>query len=186
MTLRQKLARISSMLVVVVTLVVGNAVAKDSAAEISVKATIIHKITKFVSWPESRFTASNHPLRFCVLGDSTVLNAFENLGDRSIHGRPMLVMFAPGPDSVASSCDVLYLYSDQKQSADVWIKSVTGQPVLTFGEAGGFGGIGSIVTMSVRRNKVRFSIDLAANENTGLRISAQLLQLAATVGSSGN
>jgi len=38
----------------------------------------------------------------------------------------------------------------------------------------------------VRRNKVRFSIDLAANKNTGLRISAQLLQLAATVDGSGS
>jgi hypothetical protein len=168
------------------TLAAGNVVAKDSAAEISVKAAIVHKIAKFVSWPDSRFEGSQQPLRFCVLGDSMVLQAFEKLSDRSIHGRPLHVLPVPEPSAVASSCDVLYLDGDEQQSADVWINSVTGQPVLTFGEAGEPGGQGSIVTMMVRRNKVRFSIDLDANKNTGLRISAQLLQLAASVGGSGS
>ena len=164
----------------------GNTVAEDSAAEISVKAAIAHKIAKFVSWPDSRFATGDKPLRFCVLGDPMVLQAFEKLSDRSIHGRPMSVVAAPDPATVASTCDVLYLGDDDKQSADVWIESVTGQPVLTFGEAGEFGGDGSIVTMTIRRNKVSFSIDLDASKNTGLRISAQLLQLAATVGGSGS
>ncbi|MBT8065634.1 MAG: YfiR family protein [Gammaproteobacteria bacterium] len=160
--------------------------AEDSAAEISVKAAIVHKIAKFVSWPDSRFEGNQQPLRFCVLGDPMVLQAFEKLSDRSIHGRPLLVMPVPDPNAVASSCDVLYLGGDQQQSADVWIDSVLGQPVLTFGEAGEPGGEGSIVTMTIRRNKVRFSIDLDANKDTGLRISAQLLQLAASVGGSGS
>lgn len=174
-----------SLLLVVLTLATCGAVATDSAAEISVKAAIVHKIAKFVSWPDSRFQGSDKPLRFCVLGDPMVLEAFENLSDRSIHGRSLLVTPAPDPVSVAATCDVLYLDGDQQQSADVWIQSVTGQPVLTFGEEGEFGGDGSIVTMTVRRNKVKFSIDLEANKDTGLRISAQLLQLAATVGRSG-
>ena len=39
--------------------------------------------------------------------------------------------------------------------------------------------------MTIRRNRVSFSINLDANADTGMRISAQLLQLAASVGSSG-
>lgn len=164
----------------------GNAVAQESAAEVAVKAAVAHKIVKFVSWPESRFDADGRPLRFCVLGDAVVLKAFEKLSDRSIHGRPMSVVSAPDPGSVAASCDVLYLDADEHQSADVWIRSVAGQPVLTFGEAGAYAGEGSIVTMAIRRDKVRFSIDLDANKDTGLRISAQLLQLATSVGGKGH
>ena len=150
------------------------------------KAAIVHKIAKFVSWPDSRFEEGQQPLRFCVLGDSMTLQAFEKLSGRLIHGRPMRVLPAPDPTAVASSCDVLYLNGAQQQSADILIEAVKGQPVLTFGNAGEFGSQGSIVTMIVRRNKVRFSIDLDANRDTGLRISAQLLQLAATVGGSGS
>ena len=180
-----KSCSLTGLLLVVLTLADGSAVAADSAAEVAVKAAIAHKIVKFVSWPDSRFDAHDKPLRFCVLGGSEVLKAFENLTGRSIHGRPMSVLPAPDPAAVAASCDVLYLDGDQQQSVDVWFESVSGQPVLTFGEAGEYGGNGSIVTMAIRRNKVRFSIDLDANKDTGLRISAQLLQLATTVGGTG-
>ncbi|MGI9236322.1 MAG: YfiR family protein [Woeseiaceae bacterium] len=186
MTLRQKIVSFHSLLLVILTLATGDAVARDSVAEISVKAAIVHKIAKFVSWPDSRFQGSDKPLRFCVLGDPMVLKAFESLSDRAIHGRSLLVKPAPAPAAVASTCDVLYLDGDRQQSADVWIESVIGQPVLTFGEEGEYGGDGSIVTMTVRRNKVKFSIDLDANKDTGLRISAQLLQLATTVGRAGS
>ena len=174
------------LLLALLALAAGNAVAEDPVAEKSVKAAIVHKIAKFVSWPDSRFESRRQPLRFCVLGDPMTLRAFEMLGDRSIHGRPMSVLPAPDPSAVSSSCDVLYIDGSQGQNADDWIDSVKGHPVLTFGNAGEFGGQDSIVTMIVRRNKVRFSIDLDANRDTGLRISAQLMQLATTVGGSGS
>jgi len=186
MDVRTKIGRFGCKLVLVAMFLHANAVADDSAAEVSVKAAIAHKIAKFVSWPDARFGAGDEPLRFCVLGDQKILEAFETLYDRPIHGRPMQVLAAPDPQSVADSCDVLYLAQDDEHSAGTWLSSVAGQPVLTFGEAGEYGGDGSIVVMMIRRNKVRFSINLKANEDTGLRISAQLLQLAATVGNSGS
>jgi len=67
-----------------------------------------------------------------------------------------------------------------------WLQAVSGHPVLTFAEAGGYAGEGSIVAMAIRRNKVRFSINLEANKNSQLRISGQLLQLAASVGTPGH
>jgi len=186
MTPRPQSVSYRCLLLAALMLAAGSAAANDSAAEISVKAAIVHKIAKFVSWPDSRFESSEKPLRFCVLGDPMTLRAFENLSDRPIHGRPMHVLPAPEPSAVSSSCDVLYLDGSRQQFAEVWIESVRGQPVLTFSDASELGGQGSIVMMMVRRDKVRFSINLDANRNTGLRISAQLLQLAATVDGSGS
>lgn len=185
MTIRTTTIRNGCLAIIVSMLLCGNAVADHKAAEISVKAAIAHKIAKFVSWPDGRFERQDMPLRFCVLGDQVTLDAFRVLVDRPIHGRSLEVMQVPEPLLVARSCDVLYFgEGDLRESAD-WLALVVGQPVLTFGEAGHYGGEGSIVTMTVRRNRVSFSINLAANEGTGLRISAQLLQLAASVGSPG-
>ncbi len=160
--------------------------AEDSAAEVSVKAAIVHKIAKFVSWPEQRFDADNDQLRFCVLGDERILTAFEKLADRPIHGREIAVQLAPMPAEVATSCDVLYLAGDEQREASEWLDAVAGHPVLTFAESGRYAGDGSIVSMTIRRNKVRFSINLDANKDSQLRISAQLLQLAAQVGTPGH
>ena len=163
----------------------GNAVAEESAAEISVKAVVVHKIAKFVSWPDARFDANGATLRLCVIGDRMVLDAFEALGERPIQGRALQVFAAPEPSDVAESCEVLFLGGDNERAASEWLEAVAGHPVLTFGNAGAYGAEGSIVTMTIRRKKVRFAINLEANEDTGLRISAQLLQLAATVAKSG-
>jgi hypothetical protein len=163
----------------------GSAAAEESAAEISVKAVVVHKIAKFVSWPDARFDANDARLRLCVIGDRAVLDAFEALSERPIQGRALQVVHAPAPSDVAESCEVLFLGADDERAASEWLEAVAGHPVLTFGNAGAYGAEGSIVTMTIRRNKVRFAINLEANEDTGLRISAQLLQLAAAVGKPG-
>lgn len=185
MTFKCATTRFAWLLAAACMMAYGSAAAEESAAEISVKAAIVHKIAKFVSWPDARFESNNGTLRVCVVGGRTVLDAFEALRDRPIHGRTLQVIVAPDPATVAESCEVLYLGSDDERSASVWLDSVTDQPVLTFGNAGEYGADGSIVTMMIRRNKVRFSINMKANQNTGLRISAQLLQLATTVASPG-
>jgi len=185
MTIRSKSARFGCLALVASMLACGETVAEDKAAEISVKAVIAHKIAKFVSWPDSRFERQDTPLRICVLGDKMMLDAFRLLANRPIHGRSLSVVPAPAPLFVAQSCDVLYFGEKDDRDENEWLGSVAGQPVLTFGEAGGYGGQGTIVTMTIRRNRVSFSINLDANEDTGLRISAQLLQLAASVGTPG-
>ncbi len=186
MTIRSKIVPLGYLAVAVSALACGVAVAGDKAAEISVKAAIAHKIAKFVSWPDSRFDGDDQSLRFCVLGDDVTLDAFRNLASRPIHGRSLAVLRAPQPRLVAQSCDLLYLGYEDERDASEWLGSVAGQPVLTFGEDGKYGSDGTIVTMTIRRDRVSFSINLDANENTGLRISAQLLQLAASVGSPGS
>lgn len=164
----------------------ADAHSQDTAAEVRVKAAIVHKIAKFVTWPASRFAADNDRLRVCVLGNAQVLDAFQALRDRPIHGRLLSVDSAPEPSDVAAACDVLYLTYDAQHTPEEWLDAVAGHPVLTFAEDGGYAGEGSIVAMAIRRNKVRFSINLKANESSQLRIGAQLLQLAATVGTPGH
>ncbi len=185
MSFKPATIRFRCVLAVACVLLSGHSVADESAAEISVKAAIAHKIAKFVTWPDSRFEGENPFLRICVLGDEMTLDAFEMVAKRPIHGRELRVLPAPEPLLVSRSCDVLYLGRDDERDAAEWLGSVAGQPILTFGEAGQYGSDGTIVTMTIRRNRVSFSINLEANRDTGLRISAQLLQLAASVGSPG-
>lgn len=185
MTFKSATTRFTCVLAAACMLVCGNVAAEESAAEISVKAAVAHKIAKFVTWPDGRFAGENRHLRICVLGDEMTLDAFQVVAKRPIHGRELSVLPAPQPLQVARSCDVLYLGREDERDADEWLGSVAGQPILTFGEAGRYGSEGTIVTMTIRRNRVSFSINLEANQDTGLRISAQLLQLAASVGSPG-
>ena len=154
----------------------------ESAAEVTVKAAVVHKIAKFVTWPESAFASADAPIRFCVVGNGGIFDALNRMSDRPIQGRKVIVQRVLNPASVAGNCDVLYLTPDVERQAGEWISLIADEPVLTFGDAGAYGGSDSIVMLTIRRNKVRFAINLEANARTGLSISAQLLQLAAAVG----
>ena len=156
--------------------------AAEASAEVAVKAAVVHKIAKFVSWPDSAFAAPDSPIRFCVVGNGGIFEALSRMGDRPVHGRKVVVSRAVEPASVAANCDLLYLTPDVERQAGEWVAAIADEPVLTFGDAGAYGGNESIVMLTIRRNKVRFSINLEANARTGLSISAQLLQLAAAVG----
>jgi len=156
--------------------------AAETAAEVTVKAAVVHKIAKFVTWPDSAFESPQSPIRFCVVGNGRIYDALRRMGDRPIHGRPVAVIRAPEPSLAAANCDVLYLTRDAERRAAEWLDVVADEPVLTVGDAGEYGGNDSIVMLTIRRDKVRFAINLEANSNTGLSISAQLLQLAAAVG----
>jgi len=186
MTIKSLTTSFGCVVIAALMLHTTDAHSQSTAAEVRVKAAIVHKIAKFVTWPESRFVADDAPLRVCVQGDAQVLDAFLALQDRPIRGRLLSVNPAPEPSTAAAACDVLYLTDDEHHSAGEWLDAVAGHPVLTFAEAGGFAGDGSIVSMAIRRDKVRFSINLKANENSQLRIGAQLLQLAAAVGTPGH
>ena len=166
----------------VVLACLSQAALAETAAEVTVKAAVVHKIAKFVTWPESAFASADAPMRFCVAGNGGIFEALNRIGDRPVHGREVVVRRAPEPTSVVASCDVLYLTPDADRQAREWLDSVANAPVLTFGDAEAYGGTDSIVMLTIRRNKVRFVLNLEANTGTGLRISAQLLQLAAAVG----
>ena len=186
MTIRAIKISFRCAVIAVLLLHAANAQSQDSSAEVRVKAAVVHKIAKFVTWPADRFIVPDERLRVCVLGSSQAVDAFHALQDRPIHGRLLSVNSAPEPNTAAANCDILYLTQDGRHSAAEWLDAVAGHPVLTFADAGGYAGDGSIVTLAVRRKKVRFSINLKANENSQLRIGAQLLQLAAMVGSPGH
>jgi len=176
--------RIARGLAIVLLLVNGHVVA-DTAAEVAVKAAVVHKIAKFVSWPETAFESDESPIRFCVVDHHSMFDALLKFDDRPIHGRPVRVLHMPEPVNIASRCDVLYLSPHEDQAAADWLRSVAGSPILTVSETGRPGADDSIVRVAIRRDKVRFAINTDASDRAGLSISAQLLQLAAALGGGG-
>lgn len=155
--------------------------AAGSAGEFSVKAAVVHKIAKFVTWPTDTFATRRSPIRFCVAGDSPVLAELEKLQKHPIHGRSLIVSAAPAPAATAANCDILYLGQVESRQATDWLLAVMDSPVLTVGESPALRANNSIVTITIRRSKVRFAINLKASTRAGLNIAGQLLQLAAVV-----
>jgi hypothetical protein len=142
--------------------------------ETQVKAAFLFNFAKFVQWP-----ASEHgPLVIGVVDDSQLSNALEKvIQGRAVNGRGLtLRRLTAGEDT--AGCDLVFVPgARQRDAADV-LRRTQGS-VLTVGETVQFIRDGGMVRFFVEDNHVRFQINQKHAEAAGLKISSQLLTLAA-------
>lgn len=150
---------------------------RPSATEYAIKAAIIFKIAKFVSWPRHSFAGSRAPLAICMAPDDPMESSLDALSGKIIHGRPIAIRRI---DSIAYDtqyCQIIVL--GNSEGIDL-VSHVDEKPVLTIGHSDSVEVEGEIVRLITENNRIKFSIDVDASNRAGLNISAQLLQLAAT------
>lgn len=156
------------------------AVPDANALEWAVKASYLYKFAPFVVWPPRAFTAPNEPLTICIVGEDPFGAVLDQAtqGQR-VNGRPLLVRRIDTA-AAGSSCHILFAGRTGSQSAEEVVRAVARQPVLTVTDASRGGGAGMIRFVLVD-GRVRFVIDTAAAETSGIAISSKLLGLAVRV-----
>jgi hypothetical protein len=142
-------------------------------SDIQVKAAFIFNFAKFVQWP-----ADGGAIVIGVVGDEALAQAVTRaIEGRTISGRPIEVRRLRATDS-PKGCHVLHISNLTDQDTSALLVQVQG-PVLTIGETPRFLRDGGMVRMFVEDRRMRFQINRRQTDVAGLRISAQLLSLAA-------
>ena len=142
--------------------------------ESQVKAAFLYNFASFVVWPGP----SDGPLVIGIAGD----DAFAEIVGQVVRGRKVnnrefqtrRVKSADDP----SGCHMLYVGVMRPHDAAELMERVRG-PVLTVGETPQFLRDGGMVRFYLENNKVRFQINQKNAETAGLKVSSQLLALAA-------
>jgi len=163
------------------TLAAVSPAAPPVASEREVKAAMLYRVAKFIDWPDSAFPTSSSPFVICVAGDETVLRAFDPLNGRALNGRSVAVRRVRGDAFDLRQCHAAYFPRDAVGDSDYAIGKLQGSPVLTVGEVEEFAYRGGILALVTRDAKVQFAFNLPASKQAGLKVSAQLLQLATLV-----
>ena len=177
MEFRQPIRQLAHVLAAAILLLPAIVHANDTATEHVLKASVAHRITKFVTWPDGALSDGNTPIRFCVVDDGPIHEALVDLQDAEVHGREVHVILVSDAVFLADRCHVLYVSESGTADQSSWIAEVADSPVLTFGESDSASDNPPIVSMGTRRNRVIFDINVEASRRAGLSISAQLLQL---------
>ena len=145
--------------------------AQEPTLEYRVKAAYLFNFVKFVEWPPE---AAGGPLTICVAGRNpfgSVLS--ETIRGETVNGRPLVsrVILEPEP-----GCDVLFI--PRGAAAPAYLRAARGTATLTIGEEPEIIARGGIISLDLEGTSVRFTINPAAAERGGLRLSSRLLQLA--------
>jgi hypothetical protein len=155
--------------------------AQEAASlEYGVKAAFLYNFTKFVEWPSSAFEERG-PLRLCVLGKDPFGKSLQSVVEgEQVQGRPITLVRIDSLDN-PGSCHILFLSRTETERLPAVLAAMQGAPVLTVGEAPGLLEKGAGVNFVLEKGKVRFEINQAAVEGTGLKMSSKLLRLASRV-----
>jgi YfiR/HmsC-like len=153
----------------------------DSNLEYKIKAGYLYNFTKFITWPKLNGTSFN----LCLLGDDpfgTVINPIEK---KTAFGHAIKIFRLDETVFLASStlktdCHILYV-SDADNLKAVFEKIQTSPNkagTLVIGESESFVEDGGMIGFVSRNGKIKLQINLKSVKQTGLKISAKLLEIA--------
>ena len=149
-----------------------------AASEHAVKAALIFKLAKFVSWPDSAYSGLSEPLSVCVQKSDPIVAALSTLSGKPIHGRAFSVRYFDNSPFISTDCQILFVSNVSSERPTALLNEISNQPVLTIIDNVNSAHQDGIIGLKIKQNRVQFEINIAASETAGLDISAQLLQLA--------
>jgi hypothetical protein len=145
--------------------------------EDQLKAAYLLNFVKFVEWPDAAF---GEPLRLCFLGAASVRDAMAAGIESQRVGTRALAVRAIEESDKTDGCSVLYF--DENRAATVQLGVAEPRlALLTVSDAKAFARNGGIIELFTDHNHLRFIINVDNARRAGLRVSSDLLQLAAAI-----
>ena len=138
------------------------------------KAAYVFNFVKFVEWPDG---ATSDPLLICFVGGERVYDALTTDLDKKRVGMRRLAVLRIADASPTVACHALYI--DAAMASDYVLARE--RATLTISDAKGFAASGGMIELFTENHRLRFLINVHNAHRTGLRISSDLLKLAARV-----
>ncbi|WP_404712937.1 YfiR family protein [Sphingomonas sp. MMS24-J13] len=153
--------------------------AAAQSPETIVKANYLTKFALFIDWPARSFAAPDSPFRICVSGTDPFGAALADaVKGQQVQGHPVTIEH---PDAATmGQCHILFVGPGSESPPAEIIHTMHGHPVLTVTD-NDQDFPGSIIAFMTLDGRVRFAVDAAAAEQSGLQISSKLLELAVKV-----
>ncbi|OPY13655.1 MAG: hypothetical protein A4E69_01528 [Syntrophus sp. PtaB.Bin138] len=155
-----------------------SAEAAMSAEEYRVKAAFILNFAGFADWPDSALPDGIFTIG--ILGSDPFEGAMDALNGKSVKGRKVRVRRYNDAED-ARGVDILYISPSEKRALPAILRTLHNRPILTVGDHPGFARAGVMINMVVIKKRVRFEINKHTAQQSGIRISSQLMKLAKEV-----
>jgi len=149
--------------------------------EYRVKAAFLFNFAKFVEWPPQAYQDDPGHQVFCVFGmDPFGPILDQTLAGKIVEGRSAVVRRVQDRNELRK-CHLVFVSAAEGNLLPEVLASLGSSPVLLVGDAPDFARQGGTINFILREDNVRFAINPWAAQQLGLKIDAQLLDLAEIV-----
>lgn len=153
--------------------------ANDADVEYKVKAGYLYNFTKFITWPEDQSETFN----LCIVGEDPFGDLIDPIEQRTAFGRP-IKLFRSNSFNKDQRCHILFISAS---ITDIFL--LKGMLVirdidksLTVGEGKDFAAQGGMIGFINKDGRIKLQINLKMLQQSDLKISAKLLEVAEIVG----
>lgn len=155
------------------------AYARGEPTEYEVKAAFIFNFAKFVEWPEN-VLASNQTINICFVGKDKTTDALQLLNQREAQGHTLKIIDVTEQleSTLNHQCHILFMSMREKKRQQQWLAKVQHQATLTIADNLDFIKQGGMIGLYTEAQRVQFVVNQSVTQNTGLKLSARMLQLA--------
>lgn len=158
--------------------------AQDDNLEYKVKAGYLYNFTKFITWPDLKAPSFN----LCLVGQDPFGTVIIPIETKTAFAKPIKVIRLDdaGMQSKVGSiadCQILYIDSaNALKKALATIKSdAQNTGILLVGSGEEFAAAGGMIAFVNREGRIKLQINQDAVRQSGLKISAKLLEIAELV-----
>jgi hypothetical protein len=154
----------------------------DVAPEPLVKAEFIERISRLVEWPDESFANAQAAFAVCLIGDDPFGDYLMKMTRvRTIQGRKITLTRISDLGRLGM-CNVVFVAHSEDKRLGKILEQTSGRPILTVADTSGFAERGVLVNFYRSGENVRFEVNVAAVDRSGLHISSKILRLARLVG----
>ena len=159
--------------------------AEDEAPLAALKVAFIYNFTRFIQWPQA---PAGRPFVIGVIGDPVMegqLRVLEREAKR-VEGRPIEIRAYARPDAIAPS-EILFVGAQARGQLEAILRRTAGRPTLLVGDSPGDAERGLAIELFRKPDifrkteRLRLRINPAALKDRGLKVSAQLYDVAEVV-----
>jgi hypothetical protein len=180
---RRKLLRCGALLLFAAS--AGNARTANSSpsplTEYQVKAAYLFNFTRFVEWPVASTADSSPTFNVCIYGRDPFGNVLDRtIENQKIHDKPVAVQRISHPRD-AANCAIIFISDSEQPHISQLLASLPHKGVLTVSDIPGFVTDGGAIEFVDINSRVRFAVNLAAAESSGITMSSELLKVATSV-----
>jgi hypothetical protein len=168
----------STKIVVLALLLCTHSAFAAATVEYKIKAAYLYNFTKFITWPERQSETFN----LCILGKDPFGSLIESIESREALGLPIKLVRMRRYDA-SKKCHLLFLGSATRKDTRELIAS---SGILTVSEKQHFAKYGGMIGFVIKEGKVKLQINLAKLKESGLEISAKLLEIVEIIGGNGD
>ena len=159
----------------------GSALHGQTASESHVKAVYLLNFARFTTWPQPAAVASPDVFDVCVLGSDPFGPVLDTtLADETVGGKRVVATRIATPEA-AGGCQVVFISATESHELSHILQTLQKARSLTVSDLPGFVDQGGMIEFVPEGRRVRFAVNVAAADQSGLLLSSELLRVALKV-----